>query len=91
LSLLLDGEREAAADWAVRAAQTNSAHFITVMCAIIACQCAGQTARAAHWLAVLRDRRPDARASHFLNALPFADPAFRATVLSALAAAGVPA
>jgi TolB-like protein len=90
ISLLIDGETGMAADGAVRAAQTSSAHFITVMCAIIACQCAGQTVRAAHWLEVLRDRRPDARASHFLNALPFADPAFRATVLAALAAAGLP-
>lgn len=90
ISLLMDGDHEAAADWAVRSAQTSSAHFIAVMFAVVACQRAGQTARAAHWLAVLRDRRPDARASHFFNALPFADPAFRVTVLAALKAAGIP-
>jgi TolB-like protein len=91
LALVMEDDHAAAADWAVRAAQTSSAHFVSVMCAIIACQLAGQTARTAHWVAVLRDRRPDARAAHFLNALPFADPAFRATVIAALKAAGIPA
>ncbi len=90
MSFAVDGDLDAAADWAVRSARTSNAHFIAVMFAVIACQLAGQTARAAHWLAVLRDRRPDARASHFLNAIPFADPAFCATVLAAMKAAGLP-
>lgn len=91
MSLLMDGDLQAAADWSVRAAQTSSAHFIAVMLAVAACQCAGQTARAAHWLAVLRDRRPDARASDLFHALPFADPAFRDALVTALKVAGLPA
>lgn len=90
LSLIMDGELDAAAEWGVRAAQTSNAHFIVVMGAVIACQLAGQTTRVSHWLAVLRDHRPDARAAHFLNALPFADPAFRATIMAALKASGLP-
>lgn len=90
LSFLMDGDLDAAAEWGVRAAQTSNAHFIVVLGAVIACQLAGQTTRAAHWMAVLRDHRPDARASHFFNALPFADPAFRANIFIALKAAGLP-
>ena len=90
ISLILDGDLEAAAEWGVRTAQTSNAHSIVVMCAVVACQLAGQTARATHWMAVLRDHRPDARASHFLNALPFTDHAFRARVVAALRSAGLP-
>jgi hypothetical protein len=89
-SLLMDGDFEAAADGAVRAAQISNSHFVAIMFAVITCQLAGQAARTAHWMAVLRDRRPDARASYFLNALPYADPVFRATVLAAMKAAGIP-
>jgi hypothetical protein len=60
------------------------------MLAVAACQCAGQTAKAADWLAVLSDLRPDSHGSHFFNTLPIADPAFRATVLAALTRAGIP-
>jgi hypothetical protein len=60
------------------------------MLAVIACQLAGQRARTEHWMSVLRDRRPDARAAHFLIAAPYADPGFRATVLAAMKAAGIP-
>lgn len=90
LSLIMDGDLDAAAEWGVRAAQTSNAHFIVVMGAVIACQLAGQTTRAAHWMAVLRHHRPDARAAHFLNALPFTDPAFRSRMIAALGAAGLP-
>jgi len=90
ISLIMDGDLEAAAEWGVRAAQTNNAHFIVVMGAVIACELAGQKARAAHWMAVLRDHRPDARTSHFLNGLPFVDPTFRAKVIAALRSAGLP-
>ena len=90
MSLAIDGNFDGAADWAVRAARTSNAHFIGVMFAVIACQLAGQSVQTAHWMAVLRDHRPDARAAHFLNALPFVDPAFRATLLAALKAAGLP-
>lgn len=90
MSYAVDADFDSAAEWGVRAAQTSTSHFISVMFAVIACQLAGQTARAAHWMAVLRDRRPDARSSHFLNALPFADPTFRANVCAALKAAGLP-
>jgi TolB-like protein len=90
ISFAIDGNFDLAAEWGVRAAQTSTSHFIGVMFAVIACQLAGQTARAAHWMAVLRDRRPDARASHFLNALPFADPSFRTNISTALKAAGLP-
>lgn len=90
ITLLMDGDLEAAADWSVRSAQTSRAHFLNVMLAVAACQCAGQTTRAVHWLAVLRDRRPDARASHLFNAMPFADPAFRTSLGSALWDAGLP-
>lgn len=90
ISFAIDGDFDAAAEWAVRAARTSNNHFIVVMFAVIACQLAGQTVPTAHWMAVLRDHRPDARALHFLNALPFADPAFRATLLAALKAAGLP-
>ena len=90
LSFAMDGDFDAAAEWGARAAQTSSSHFITVMTAIIASKLAGQTTQVAHWMAVLRNNRPDARASHFLNALPFVDPAFRAKVIAALRSAGLP-
>ncbi len=90
ISFAIDGDFDAAAEWAVRSTRTSNNHFIVVMFAVIACQLAGQTARTAHWLAVLRDHRPDARTAHFLNTMPFADPGFRAAVLAALKATGLP-
>jgi len=90
IAFLMDGDLEMAADWSVRAAQTSSAHFIALMLAVAACQRAGQLARAAHWLALLRERRPDARASDLFRALPFADPAFRTSIVTALRVAGLP-
>ena len=90
ISFAMDGDFELAAEWAVRGARTSASHFIVVMFAVAACQLAGQTARAAHWLAVLRDHRPDARATHYFNAMPIADLGFRARILNALRDAGLP-
>ena len=90
LSLVMDGDLEAAAEWGARAAQTSNAHIIVVTTAVIACQLAGQTARAEHWVSVLRDHRPDARPSHFHNVLPVVDAAFHANVTATLRAAGLP-
>ena len=90
VALAMDGDFEAAAEWAVRGARTSTSHFCVVMFAVVACQLAGQTARAAHWMAVLREHRPDARAAHFFNAMPIADPGFRTRILAALRDAGLP-
>ena len=89
LAHLMDGDLAAAVEWCIRGARTNNSHSVVGMGAIIACQLAGQNANVAHWMSVLLDRRPDARASNFLNAMPFADPAFRSVAVKALKAAGL--
>ena len=90
VAFAMDGDFEAAAEWAVRGARTSASHFCVVMFAVVACQLAGQTARAAHWMAVLREHRPDARAAHYFSAMPIADPEFRTRILAALRDAGLP-
>lgn len=90
ITFAMDGDFEAAAEWAVRGARTSASHFIVVMFAVVACQLAGQASRAAHWMAVLREHRPDARAAHYFNAMPIADPEFRTRILAAMKAAGIP-
>ena len=90
ITLAMDGDFEAAAEWAVRGARTSASHFIVVMFAVAACQLAGQTARAAHWMAVLREYRPDAHTAQYFNAMPIADLGFRARIRAALRDAGLP-
>ena len=90
ITLAMDGDFEAAAEWAVRGARTSASHFMVVMFAVAACQLAGQTARAAHWMAVLREYRPDAHAAQYFNAMPIADLGFRARIRAALRDAGLP-
>jgi TolB-like protein len=71
LSLLQDGQYDAAATWGDRAAGTPGAHFLISMIALVANTLAGRDNQAAHWRADIRQRRPDASITHFLSAFPF--------------------
>jgi TolB-like protein len=71
LSLLQDGQYDAAASWGDRAAGTPGAHFLISMIALAANTLAGRDDQAAHWRDDIRLRRPDASITHFFSAFPF--------------------
>lgn len=84
LSLLQDGQYDAAASWGDRAAGTPGAHFLISMIALVANTLAGRDARAAHWRDDIRQRRPDASITHFLSAFPFQTASVRALMTEVL-------
>ena len=84
------GEFAAARDWSMRAVRSNQAHFYVVATAAALCHLAGDKAQAAHWVQLLRARRPDASVLTYLRGLPFASAEIRATLRGALNALGIP-
>lgn len=90
LSFMVDGEFAAARDWSMRAVRSNQAHFYVVATAAALCHLAGDKAQAAHWVQLLRARRPDASVLTYLRGLPFASAEIRATLRGALNALGIP-
>lgn len=88
LSFGIDGDDATAAEWAVMAARTATSHSTLVMAAVAFCQLDGRTDAAAHWARMVRENRPDMTIGLYLGSLPFARPAFRDRLRSALLAAG---
>jgi len=90
ISFAIDGDYETAAHWNVRAARMAPTHYGGLVLAVAMCRLSGQDDATAHWAQVLRERRPDATRTQFLNALPFRDGAFRVRLMAALIDAGLP-
>jgi DNA-binding winged helix-turn-helix (wHTH) protein len=81
--ILLDQPAEAAV-WAERAARAPRAHALIEMIAAVVHVMNNDPERAASWARSARARQPDLRASDFLRAFPFREPAVRRRVQHAL-------
>ena len=68
--LMQQGDYEAAASWADRAAAQPGAHYLIAMIALAANGLAGQHERAGHLAKDIRRRRPDATAADYFTAFP---------------------
>jgi DNA-binding winged helix-turn-helix (wHTH) protein/tetratricopeptide (TPR) repeat protein len=88
-SLIIDGDYQAAAEWAERAARAPGAHFLIGAIAVAAHQLNGDLTRSAYWLENVRTRRSDASIEHFFTAFPFSDEHSRESIARALADAGM--
>lgn len=86
---LVCGEDEPAAAWAERAARSPGAHVLIAAIAVAAHALHGDRERAGAWAANVRDRRPSLTSADFFRAFPFADPAVRRRIATALAAFGL--
>lgn len=74
-SYLRMGNLTDAVYWAEKAASTPGAHFLIYMIAAAIQALAGDTKKSEYWRTQVRDRKPDANASHFFSAFPFTDDA----------------
>ena len=89
LTFMVDGDMEAAQDWALRSVRVNQAHFLVLTTTALTCQLAGDGAGAAHWALHLRTLRPDATITPYLKALHFADEGLRVKVRDTLLRLGM--
>lgn len=89
LSLIVEGEVQAAVPWAEQAARTPGAHVLIVVVAVVANVLAGNTERAAALVAHARERRPDLNTAHFLQAFPFVQQNLHQRIAAALAGCGL--
>ena len=67
------GDYAAAARWGDRAAATPGAHYLIAMIAMVANGLAGRHDTAARWRQTVRQRKPDASATHYFAAFPTRD------------------
>lgn len=82
--LIQQGDDQAAADWADRAATTPGAHYLIAMIALAANGLAGRHPQAARWRQTVRRLKPDATATDYFAAFPTRDPASRARLAAEL-------
>jgi tetratricopeptide (TPR) repeat protein len=90
LSLAQEGDLDAAFHWATQAAQEPRAHHIGIMPAVAIAQLMGDAPAASRYLGLLLRRNPGATVAGFWEAMPHRDADFRATISTALIAAGLP-
>jgi TolB-like protein len=88
-SHLIDGENEAAAQWAEKAARSPGAHYLIGMIAAMAHQLNGDQDAASYWARHASARRPGASVERFFKAFPFGDPALRDKMAQALQKTGI--
>lgn len=82
--LMQQGDYEAAAGWADRAAAQPGSHYLIEMIALAANGLAGQHERAGQLVSDIRRRRPDATAADYLTAFPTRDAASRSRIAAGL-------
>jgi len=82
------GEDAEAAAWAERAARSPGAHPLISMIAAAAHSINGDAARAAHWRANARERRPTLSMQDFFRAFPMRSELMRVRVMRALTELG---
>ena len=82
--LMQQGDHQAAARWADRAATTPGAHYLIAMIALAANGLAGRHDHAARWRQEVRRRKPDATSGDYFTAFPTRDTASRALIATEL-------
>jgi TolB-like protein len=82
--LIQQGDHEAAAGWADRAATTPGAHYLIAMIALSANGLAGRHDQAARWRQKVRRLKPAATAADYFAAFPTRDAASRAHIATEL-------
>lgn len=82
--LMQQGDHQAAARWADRAATTAGAHYLIAMIALAANGMAGRGDQAAQWRLQVRRLRPDATAANYFAAFPTRDEASRERIAAEL-------
>ncbi|WP_235008579.1 tetratricopeptide repeat protein [Candidatus Halocynthiibacter alkanivorans] len=88
MSLMVDGEYDAASVWADKAARAPGAHFLIAMIAVLTYALSKNQTMADYWSANVRHRRPDANQAHFFSSFPFADQNIRHRVSDAFVQCG---
>ena len=78
------GDYAAAARWGDRAAATPGAHYLIAMIAMVANGLAGRHDTAARWRQTVRQRKPDASATHYFAAFPTRDIASKTLIADEL-------
>jgi TolB-like protein len=81
---ITEGDLEAGAEWAERAARAPRAHALIDVIAAVAHSLNGDEDRAANWRASALARHPGLDRTQFLTAFPFKDTPTRALIVSAL-------
>ena len=81
--MIMDQDAEAA-NWAERGARSPGAHVLISMIAAVMHSLNGDTARAARWAAIVRERDAVLNQSDFMRAFPIRPDAVRTRVLQAL-------
>jgi TolB-like protein/DNA-binding SARP family transcriptional activator len=89
ISLAVQGEHEAAADWAVRATHEPNAHFHIHAVAAGCLELAGNHAAAVARVREALARRPDYTIAMYERSFPFKDPSHHRIMADALARAGL--
>ncbi|RNF33901.1 winged helix-turn-helix domain-containing tetratricopeptide repeat protein [Paracoccus methylarcula] len=82
--LLQQGDHQAAADWAERAAKTPGAHYLIAMLALAANGLAGRRDHAARWRQETHRLKPDAKAADYFAAFPTRDVTSREQIAAEL-------
>ncbi len=82
--LIQQGDHQAAARWADRAATTPGAHYLIAMIALAANGLAGRHDQAARWRQKVRQLKPDATAADYFAAFSTRDAASRARISAEL-------
>lgn len=82
--LIQQGDHEAAAGWADRAATTPGAHYLIAMIAVVANGLAGRHEQAGQWRQKVRRLKPDATSEQYFAAFPTREAASRVKIASEL-------
>jgi TolB-like protein len=82
--LIQQGDHDAAAGWADRAATTPGAHYLIAMIALVANGLAERHEQAARWRQTIRRLKPDARSADYFAAFPTREATSRTRIAAEL-------
>jgi tetratricopeptide (TPR) repeat protein len=90
LSFVVDGDYATAADHFAQACRMARTHYAGLLACIASSHLGGRAEAARHWMAVLRDLRPDAAIGDLSRGVPFQSAETLAVMEGALRAMGLP-